>query len=38
MDLKTRVKIPDDGAYGLIVVQGIGKINRIEVSRPAQIR
>lgn len=35
---KTKVKISDNGAYGLIVVQGNGKINGIEISSPTQIR
>ncbi|MBV8278004.1 MAG: hypothetical protein JO170_22450 [Verrucomicrobia bacterium] len=33
-----RCTIRDNGAYGLIVVQGSGKINKLTVSSPTLIR
>jgi hypothetical protein len=33
-----KCKVKDNGAYGLITVQGHGKMNKLEISSPSQIR
>ncbi|MCG2790700.1 MAG: hypothetical protein L6305_03000 [Actinomycetia bacterium] len=38
VDPKAKAIISDKGAYGLVAVQGIGKINGVGVSSPTQIR
>ncbi|MCL5071459.1 MAG: hypothetical protein M1308_11270 [Actinobacteria bacterium] len=38
IDPKAKAIISDNGAYGLVVLQGIGKINGVGVSSPTQIR
>ena len=35
---KVKCIIKDNGAYGLITVQGQGKMNKLEISSPSQIR